>query len=168
MPVGTGMWIAGGNDDVVRNNRFYNNWRRGTMLFAVPDQTVCGPNGFPQAGCNSTAVPPSTSYDDKWHDNVMGIAPDGSYQPNGTDFWWDSFPGNTGNCWFDNTTAANHSITTSPDPLPDCNGGKDPSSSVGTGSANEAELGQCLVGFSAVGYDPSACPWFKTPAKPGP
>jgi hypothetical protein len=29
LPVGTGLWIAGGNDDVVRNNRFYDNWRRG-------------------------------------------------------------------------------------------------------------------------------------------
>ena len=23
--------------------------------------------------------------------------------PNGVDFWWDEFPGNVGNCWFDNT-----------------------------------------------------------------
>ena len=32
-----GLWIAGGNDNIVRNNHFYDNWRRGTMLFAVPD-----------------------------------------------------------------------------------------------------------------------------------
>ena len=25
--------------------------------------------------------------------------------PNGIDFWWDEFSGNTGNCWFDNTGA---------------------------------------------------------------
>ncbi len=29
--------------NVVKNNHFYDNWRRGTMLFAVPDATVCGP-----------------------------------------------------------------------------------------------------------------------------
>ena len=29
VPVGTGMWIAGGNANVVRNNRFWDNWRRG-------------------------------------------------------------------------------------------------------------------------------------------
>ena len=34
------------------------------------------------------------------------------------------------------------------------------------GAANEAELGQCLAGFSAAGYDPDVCPWFKTPPKP--
>ena len=45
VPVGTGMWIAGGNDNVVRNNYFYDNWRRGVMLFAVPDQVICGPAG---------------------------------------------------------------------------------------------------------------------------
>src|SRR4051812_43557335 len=37
VPVGTGMWIAGGNANTIRNNRFWDNWRRGAMLFAVPD-----------------------------------------------------------------------------------------------------------------------------------
>ncbi len=41
MPVGTGMWIAGGNNNIVRNNWFFDNWRRGTMLFAVPNVLVC-------------------------------------------------------------------------------------------------------------------------------
>ena len=43
VPVGAGLWIAGGNDNIVRYNHFYDNWRRGAMLFAVPDQLVCGP-----------------------------------------------------------------------------------------------------------------------------
>ncbi len=38
MPVGTGMWIAGGNGNTIRNNWFFDNWRRGTMLFAVPER----------------------------------------------------------------------------------------------------------------------------------
>ena len=42
-PIGVGLWIAGGNDNVVRYNHFWDNWRRGTMAFAVPDQVVCGP-----------------------------------------------------------------------------------------------------------------------------
>ena len=51
-PVGTGLWIAGGNRHQVRNNHFYDNWRRGTMLFSVPDQLVCGEGagGNQQAG----------------------------------------------------------------------------------------------------------------------
>jgi len=36
VPVGVGLWIAGGNHNVVRNNYFWDNWRRGAMLFAVP------------------------------------------------------------------------------------------------------------------------------------
>ena len=78
VPVGTGMWIAGGNDNIVRNNHFYDNWRRGVMLFAVPDQVVCGPAGIDPtllAGCSPTAVPPSTSYRNEFYGNVMGRAP---------------------------------------------------------------------------------------------
>ena len=78
MPVGTGMWIAGGNDNVVRNNYFYDNWRRGVMLFAVPDQVVCGPAGIDPtllAGCNPAAVPPSTSYRNEFYGNTMGRTP---------------------------------------------------------------------------------------------
>ena len=114
VPVGTGLWIAGGNDNIVRNNYFYDNWRRGTMVFAVPDQVVCGPAGIDPtllAGCNPTAVPPSTSYRNQFYGNVMGRSPGGTVQPNGTgdvttgrtDFWWDQYLGNTGNCWHDNT-----------------------------------------------------------------
>ncbi len=87
VPVGTGLWIAGGNDNIVRNNHFYDNWRRGTMVFAVPDQVVCGPAGIDPtqlAGCNPTAVPPSTSYRNQFYGNVMGRSPDGTVQPNGT------------------------------------------------------------------------------------
>jgi hypothetical protein len=167
LPVGTGLWIAGGNDNVIRNNRFWDNWRRGTMLFAVPDATVCNDSSIQLAGCDPTKI--STSYRNRFHGNVMGVALNGSYQPNGTDFWWDSYPSNTGNCWYQNQPAAGKSITSSPPAplLPNCNNGQNPGSSVGTGyPPNEAELVQCLAGFSTVGYDPRACPWFKTPPKP--
>jgi hypothetical protein len=168
VPVGTGMWIAGGNDNIVRNNRVWDNWRRGTMLFAVPDATVCNDPAVQVHGCSAGQV--STSFRNSFHDNEMGIGPNGGSQPNGVDFWWDSFPGNTGNCWFQNKAAPGKSITSSPSlpPLPNCNNGQNPGSSTGNGlpPSNEAELVQCLAGFSATGYDPNACPWFKTPPKP--
>jgi len=167
VPVGTGMWIAGGNDNVVRNNRFYDNWRRGAMLFAVPDAVVCSDPSIQLAGCEPGQI--STSYNNRFHGNRMGISLNGASLPNGTDFWWDSFPGNTGNCWFANVPAPGKSITSSPPPplLPNCNNGQNPGSSVGTGyPPNEAELVQCLAGFSTGGYDPNLCPWFKTPPKP--
>jgi hypothetical protein len=167
-PVGTGFWIAGGNSNVVRFNHFYDNWRRGTMLFAAPDATICGPAiGTPVTGCDPTRF--STSYGNQFYGNVMGVAPDGTVAPNGTDFWWDSYPTNTGNCWYQNRPAPGAAITTSPSSLPGCSDGKDPSSSMGTGDpANEGELAACLLAIEAgAGYNPTLCPWFATPPKPG-
>ena len=175
LPVGTGLWIAGGNDNVVRGNHFYDNWRRGVMLFAVPEQLVCGPEGInPEqlAGCNPTAVPPSTSYRNQFYGNVMGVSPGGLVQRNGTgdvttgrtDFWWDQYAGNTGNCWHDNVGPGGTAATvTSTPPAPVLPSACD-NTSVGTGgSAQEAELLNC---FADIEFDTKACPWFTTPSKP--
>ena len=134
-PIGVGLWIAGGNDNIVRYNHFWDNWRRGTM--ASPSRTRwsadpgIGIDPSQLAGCNPTAVPPSTSYRNEFYGNVMGRAPSvdppplcpalqhlghceewepGEVAPNGTgdlatgrtDLWWDEYTGNTGNCWHDN------------------------------------------------------------------
>ena len=171
-PVGTGLWLAGGNDNIVRNNRFYDNWRRGTMLFAVPDATVCGPEPIgsdtPVPGCNPLGV--STSYGNRQYNNVMGVAPDGKVKPNGVDFWWDAFPGNTGNCWWGNKAAPGKRLVTSPLLLPGCAGGTLPATSIGLGDLlNEAELVACLAGFTVAGYpegDANTCSWTTTPEKP--
>ena len=175
VPVGTGLWIAGGNDNVIRNNHFWDNWRRGMMIFAVPDQFVCGPAGVDPtllAGCNPTAVPPSTSYRNQVFGNAMGKSPDGTVEPNGTgdvstgrtDFWWDQYSGNTGNCWHDNTgkdgTAGG--VTSTP-PAPFLPSACD-SSSMGTGGpAQESELSNCLADIT---FDTKSCNWFTTPSKP--
>jgi hypothetical protein len=160
-PVGTGMWIAGGNNMTVRYNRFWDNWRRGAMLFAVPDAFVCGPaaGGNEQAGCDESTV--STSYRNRFHDNVMGIDPQGRRDPNGTDFWWDEFLNNTNNCWYANvgSDGTEASVTSDPDRLPsDC------ATSRGLGNpVHEAELLQCFAGIT-TGSTP--CPWFTTPPEP--
>jgi Right handed beta helix region len=174
-PVGTGLWVAGGNAMIVRHNHFWDNWRRGTMLFSVPDQFVCGPAGVDPAllaGCDPTKVPPSTSYRNQFYGNVMGRAPDGTQARNGTDFWWDSFVGNTGNCWHDNTgiNGDRASLTATP-PLAPMAGQslpgflpEDCGSSTGTGGpAQEAELLNCL---GDITFDTNTCPWFSTPPKP--
>jgi hypothetical protein len=164
VPVGVGMWQAGGNSNVIRNNRFWDNWRRGSMLFSVPDAFVCGPDqNNEQAGCDQSKL--STSFNNRFYNNVMGVAPDGSYKPNGVDFWWDSFAGNTGNCWYSNSTAPGKQVVTDPDPLPDCNRGSDPSLSVGTGNPDhESELLGCFAAFTAD-VNPN-CTWFQEPPKP--
>ncbi|MGO4256829.1 right-handed parallel beta-helix repeat-containing protein [Marmoricola sp. RAF53] len=172
-PVGTGLWLAGGNENVVRNNNFWDNWRRGLMLFAVPDATVCGPilgtTTTPIPGCTLTGI--STSYNNKFYGNTMGVAPDGSAKPNGVDFWWDAFPTNTGNCWWSNKAASGKSVTTNGLQLPNCLNGGLPALSIGLGNVPaEAELVACLAGYTISGYpngESSICSWAKTPTKPG-
>ena len=178
VPVGTGMWIAGGNANVVRNNRFYDNWRRGVMLFAVPDAFVCGDPDNQVAGCNN--VPPSgpstsaTSYRNKFFDNQMGQAPDGSASPNGVDFWWDqggiivdTTPGYTsGNCWYNNTGSNGTAggVTGLPSP-----GGAPPDnlpSSCENSPLPGAQHGQVTEELACTELGAPSCPWFTTPPKP--
>ena len=160
-PVGTGLWIAGGNNHTIRNNRFYDNWRRGTMVFSVPDAFVCGPaaGGNEQAGCEPSQV--STSHRNRHHGNAMGTNTRGATDPNGTDFWWDEFADNRNNCWFDNTgkDGTPASVTSDPDQLPsDCD------TSRGMGSpVLESELINCL---GDITFNTETCPWFTTPAEP--
>jgi hypothetical protein len=176
VPVGSGMWIAGGNANVVRNNRFYDNWRRGAMLFQVPDSFVCDDPNNQVAGCDPMAPPnvPATSYRNQFYDNKMGVAPNGSVQRNGLDFWWDQGgisidpTLNTGNCWYNNTgpDGTANSVTGLPSPsgappnnLPsDCAD----SPSVGAMNGQVAEELTC----STVPFGDPSCPWFTTPPKP--
>jgi hypothetical protein len=174
VPVGTGMFYAGGNANITRNNRFYDNWRRGAMLFQVPDQFVCADPNNQVAGCDPTATVPATSYRNQFYDNKMGVAPDGSIQRNGLDFWWDQGgisvdpTLNTANCWFNNTgpdgTAGSVTGLPSPSGVPpdnlpsDCNN----SPSVGSLHGQVTELLTC----STVPEGDPGCPWFTTPPKP--
>jgi len=178
VPVGTGMWIAGGNANVVRGNRFWDNWRRGTMLFAVPDVFACGDSKNQVAGCNPKAGTThdfsATSYRNQFYDNKMGQAPDGSSHPNGVDFWWDqggiiddpSY--NSGNCWYSNTgsdgTGASVTGVPSPSGAPPNNLPSDCKHSPLTGSLD----GQAteLLTCSSVPQGSASCPWFTTPPKP--
>jgi hypothetical protein len=177
VPVGTGAWIAGGNNNTFRNNRFWNNWKRGIMLFTVPDAFVCGDNelagGNHQAGCKEDGTI-STSFDNKFHGNIMGRDPAGKQDPNGVDFWWDQFPNQqyhrppttTGNCWFDNkgrdgTPASIKSEPPGPALPSNCN------ASLGTSNPdNEAELLNCFAKFDEDTPDAGPCDWFTTPSEP--
>ena len=160
VPVGTGILIAGGNGNEVRGNHIWDNWRRGSMLIAVPD-VVSGETG---AG--------TTSNRNRFHGNFMGIGPGGAKMPNGVDFWWDQYPGNTNNCWYENGE-----VTTDP-PAPfmpsDCNN----TSSGAFYASRSSELGGCAGSLefgdqtrtgsgSNPQYDANACPWFQSPPKPG-
>ena len=146
------------------------------MVFAVPDQVVCGPAGVDPtllAGCNPTAVPPSTSYRNQFYGNVMGRAPGrrpcsrtapGTSPTGRTDFWWDQYLGNTGNCWHDNTGKDGTAVSvTSTPPAPLLPSACDDSSIGTVGPQQEPELLNCLADIE---FDTCTCPWFTTPSKP--
>jgi hypothetical protein len=116
------MW-PGVNGSSVHHNHIFDNWRRGTMLVAVPEPTTRGePEDTSPSACEKPPQPPVenplalTSCENTYHHNFMGQAPPGfrpsvavekfgnptslaGEQVNGIDFWWDEFPGNEGNCW---------------------------------------------------------------------
>jgi hypothetical protein len=126
VPVGTGVIFAGMNDASVHHNWFFDNWRDGTMLFAVPDALTSygGPEGTVYPGVSCAGAPDdgiSTSCGNDFFENRMGQVPPGfrypaklaeyavphsdiaPIAPNGNDFWWDEFSTNRWNCWYGNT-----------------------------------------------------------------
>ncbi|MBI4260263.1 MAG: right-handed parallel beta-helix repeat-containing protein, partial [Actinobacteria bacterium] len=88
LPVGTGILVAGGNDNLFAENWIFDNWRFGTMLFWVPAIFREEPDPAKQH---------DTSHFNRHIGNSMGISPTGEVRPNGTDFWWDEE--GAGNCW---------------------------------------------------------------------
>ena len=126
VPLGTGIIYPGMNDARVHHNHIFDNWRFGSMLFAVPDALTSGggAEGNVNPGISCPGAPGngiSTSCGNQFFSNVMGRPPPGfkfpaavdqfgadratgpGPYPNGLDFWWDEFTGNTENCWFGNT-----------------------------------------------------------------
>jgi hypothetical protein len=177
VPLGVGILIAGGNTDTVRGNYIYDNWRRGTMLMAVPDAISCAPGvGTPTPPC-VPSNPATTSNGNRYHNNVMSRTPDGRQMPNGVDFWWDEYASNKGNCWYDNTGQNGSKDYTSDPPPPPQHGQSIPGflpeacdspGSVGKGNPQkEAVLGACATDFETNSEDSTACDWFAPPPKPG-
>ena len=127
VPIGVGVIYAGMNDARVHDNWFFDNWRMGTMLFAVPDALTSygGAEGSVYPGVSCLGAPDnglSTSCGNHYFNNKMGQVPAGfeypaaldrygvphgdassETLPNGHDFWWDEFLSNRWNCWYGNT-----------------------------------------------------------------
>ena len=143
--------IAGGNGNLVRNNRIWDNWRRGTMLIQVPDS-------FSDSQRRSAN---STSHRNEYVNNIMGIAPNGEKMPNGVDFWWDEPAAQEDNCWHDNGEVT----TDPPGPLmpTSC---ENTSAGVTYGPKFAGELAPCAAAIEGDMRDPTICPWFRSPEKP--
>lgn len=178
VPVGVGIFIAGGNNNEVDHNRIWDNWKRGTMLLTLPD---------PLFGRDTELN--TTSHRNRYHDNVMSRDLDGKKDPNGVDFWWDAATdltiggdvlmtsGVEDNCWYDNGK-----YTSDPDP-PATPGtaqdGRLPEDCDNTTFQHDlyqviyfrraaTELLPCQGAIGGGGpFDPEVCHWFATPDEPG-
>jgi len=107
-PVGTGMWVIGGEDNVVRNNRIYNNGRFGVLISANAAEAPL------EARINRNMIGPNligTAAGEGAGPNSFNFAPGGFYAPGGSDYYWDG----TGN---DNCFTVNAGEKIDPDPIP--------------------------------------------------
>lgn len=107
-PTGTGILIAGGNANIVRDNRIWDNWRQGVALLSVPT-ALRGEDPTGQSE-NNQANQFDTSHFNRFTDNKMGIDRKGKPDPNGVDFWWDEQ--GERNCWENNTGPKGEPATT--------------------------------------------------------
>ena len=149
VPVGTGILIAGGNGNIVRGNRIFDNWRRGVMIIAVPDVLSGETGAF------------STSHRNKIHNNILGVDESGTRFRNGVDFYWDDHPNQSDNCWHDNGQ-----VTSDPPP-PILPSSCDNTSAGATYGSKAPELAGCAGSIATGDYNPDACPWFRDPPRPG-
>lgn len=156
-PVGAGLVIAGGNWNLIEENKIWDNWRAGAMLFSVP------------AAIRNETDPTKafdTSHFNRYTDNTMGFDLDGNADLNGVDFWWDDQ--GEGNCWQDNTSGAGEitSNTLYPTGLPDCDSGG--SLGLPNNPVKSGELAPCALydRSDETFRDPPGCDFFDTPEEP--
>ena len=182
VPVGTGILIAGGNDNVVEENYIYDNWRRGTMLHWVPAAL---------RGETDEAKNYDTSTNNQYLRNCMGTRPldpgnvdfsvcEGTQDRNGVDFWWDEEEGQDcieeqpgcveddsqrGNCWTGNRGFDGQPYSSDPPDLllPVCPG-LDVFRPGNT--EKQATLVPCATWHPIDNPDPPGCDWFTTPNEP--
>jgi hypothetical protein len=177
VPIGVGMLIGGGNEDTLKGNQIYDNWRRGTMLMSVPDAISCAPNTDGTAPPCTPGGAATTSNGNRYTNNLMSRTAGGEELPNGVDFWWDEYASNTGNCWPDNKgqDGTPASITSDPPRSPDDSTApgflpvKDCDSPANSGIGDpqkESVLAGCAADFQNGTYDSTVCDWFTMPPKP--
>ncbi len=153
VPVGTGMMIYGGNDNLMQRNRVWDNWRNGFRQFWVPASI---------RGENDPAKQQDTSNGNKYLDNVMSVGRDGRADLNGVDFYWDEQ--GQRNCWQGNRGPNGGKVSTDPSSLPNCDSGGSRSP-----GANFAKLGPevpCANWHPRNNPRPPGCNWFDVPPEP--
>jgi hypothetical protein len=151
VPIGTGIMLAGGNNNLFQGNYIFDNWRYGAMQFWVPAAARQEPDPTKQY---------DTSHFNQYLDNFMGRRPNGRRDLNGTDFWWDEE--GEGNCWEGNVPASGREITSDPSDLPRCD---PPDPFRRDNTQKTSELAPCAT-WSRDNFEPPGCDWMQRPAEP--
>jgi hypothetical protein len=155
VPVGTGMLLAGGNENTYASNLVYDNWRYGIAQYWVPAS---------RRGETDPAKQRDTSHGNRYVGNLMGVSPTGTPAPNGTDFWWDE-QGDQ-NCWQSN--ASPWGVPRSdPATLPACDRPSAAGPYAQQGNPAKTALVTACAAYRPGRADPAGCPWLRTPARPG-
>jgi putative cell wall-binding protein len=153
-PVGTGIWLPGGNHMHYTNNEVWDNWRNGFMQFYIP----------PPLREDFAADPFDNSHFNRYTGNRLGFGPNGDVRPNGNDFWWDDQ--GEGNCWQDNVPAMGEVTHNSfyPGGLPTCDdGGSQP---MPLNLIKSSPLAPCATFDRHDNPDPPTCDWAESPPMP--
>ncbi len=154
VPIGTGIMLAGGNNNLFQKNYIFNNWRYGAMQFWVP--AAAREEHDPEKQYD-------TSHFNRYLQNWMGVRPNGVADRNGTDFYWDVE--GAGNCWQGNIPAAGRAITTDPPGpgvFPTCD---DPTKDQFRPGPLVGVYASCAT-WSRENYEPAGCDWMQRPAEP--
>ncbi len=163
LPVGTGIMIAGGNDNTIQENWIFDNWRYGTMLFSVPAYFRGEDDPEPETVNKQL----DTSHRNQYRGNWMGIDPEGNIAHNGRDHWWDE--SGSGNCWELNEYSDGEPREEMDDPIlyyPVC-GENDPiNSQYRPPHARLATIVPCNDYSWPDNTHPDNCEWMTSPEEP--
>ncbi len=159
VPVGTGLMIAGGNNNLLINNYVWDNHRYAMMLFGVP--AVLREEYDPARLLD-------TSHDNRFIANKLHAPPrlpaDAGSGPNGIDFWWDE--GGAGNCWQDNAAPGRLGVISDPPVLPDCRWPQAVLDIQRAPSPKIATLASCATFEPPNNTHPPGCTWMDSPPEP--
>ncbi len=155
VPVGTGIIMAGANDNIVRGNSIFDNWRDGVLLLYVP-ATV--------RGDDEPEKQTDTSNGNSFVENIMGVRPDGTRDPNGVDFLWDEQ--GRGNCWEGNKGPGGAATKNDPQSLPDCKDQLNKQIQRPVNASKSAREAPCATWNPQDNQFPPGCDWFDTPTEP--
>ncbi len=154
VPVGTGMLLAGGDDNTYASNLVYGNWRYGIAQYWIPAS---------RRGENDPAKARDTSHGNRYVGNLMGVSPAGVAAPNGVDFWWDEQ--GDGNCWESNASPAGMPRT-DPAVLPTCDRPSATGPYAQQGNPIKTAIVSACADYRPGRADPPACSWLAAPSRP--